>query len=336
MSKYKKFWGIFFSLLFLWLALRNINFKAIPEAVASINPIYFVLLILSYTLEMITRTFRWLIIQPEEKITFKYSFNGLLLTFFFNNILPARAGEFFRPFYFAKKGLADSGKTLGAVVLERFFDGIMLLGLILISLQTFSQNDMLRKASIITAVFYTLILIMILLAIFKRNIFEMITQKIFSILPKKLNEFLHNLVSKFIDGLNTVKDVKRLIKILIWSVASWASSVLTMWICFKAFGFEENIIQASIVLTVLSISSMIPASPGTLGVYEFFCIFTLTEILGHSPEQSTTFAIIMHGTQYLYTIVIGFALTISEGIKISEFSPQTVSENKIEDRRLKI
>ncbi len=332
MSKYKKFWGIFFSLLFLWLALRNINFQAIPEAVASINPIYFVLLILSYTLEMITRTFRWLIIQPEEKITFKYSFNGLLLTFFFNNILPARAGEFFRPFYFAKKGLADSGKTLGAVVLERFFDGIMLLGLILISLQTFSQNDMLRKASIITAVFYTLILIMILLAIFKRNIFEMITQKIFSILPKKLSEFLHNLVSKFIDGLNTVKDVKRLIKILIWSVLSWASSVLTMWICFKAFGFEENIIQASIVLTVLSISSMIPASPGTLGVYEFFCIFTLTEILGHSPEQSTTFAIIMHGTQYLYTIVIGFALTISEGIKISEFSPQTVSDTqKIED-----
>ena len=210
MSKYKKFWGIFFSLFFLWLALRNIDFHAIPQAITSIKPVFLILLALSYTLEMLTRTYRWMIIQPEEKITFKYSFYGLILTFFFNNILPARAGEFFKPFYFSQKGLASSGETLGAVVLERFFDGIMLLTLILISLQNFTQNDLLKQASIITAVFYGIVLVMILLAIFKRNIFEKITNLIISILPEKLGVFLQNLISKFIDGLSTIKDMKRL------------------------------------------------------------------------------------------------------------------------------
>ncbi len=328
MSKYKKFWGIFFSLFFLWLALRNIDFLQIPQAISSIKPVFLILLALSYTLEMLTRTYRWMIIQPEEKITFKYSFYGLILTFFFNNILPARAGEFFKPFYFAQKGLASSGETLGAVVLERFFDGIMLLTLILISLQNFTQNDLLKQASILTAVFYSIVLVMILLAIFKRNVFEKITNKMISILPEKLGSFLKNLISKFIDGLSTIKDLKRLIKILFSSAICWASSVLTMWIGFKSFGFEENIIQASFVLTVLSISSMIPASPGTIGVYEFFCGFTLTKILSHSPEESAAFALIMHGFQYFYILIFGLIITTLEGIKISEFSPQKEIQNK--------
>ena len=159
MSKYKKIWGIFFSLFFLWLALRKINIESIPSAFSEINPYYLILLSLSYTLELLLRAHRWMLIQPNEKITFKYSLYGLVLTFFFNFILPARAGEFFKPYYFAKKNIAESGDTLAAVVLERFFDGVMLLGLILVSFQIFTSNEILKQASIITAVFYAIVLI---------------------------------------------------------------------------------------------------------------------------------------------------------------------------------
>lgn len=325
MSKYKKIWGIFFSLFFLWLALRKINFQAIPEVLSEININYFLLLIVSYTIEMVTRAHRWLIIQEKEKLTFKYSFFGLILTFFFNNILPARAGEFFRPYYFAKKDLADSGETLAAVVLERFFDGVMLLTLILISFQNFTSNETLKQASIITAVFYTIVLVGILLAIFSRSLFEKITGYFYGLLPKKIGDFLSNLTHKFIDGLSTIKDFKRLIKIILSSAVCWFSSVITVWLGFKAFGLEDNLVLASFVLTVLSISSMIPASPGNIGVYEYFCIFTFN-VLGHSAEKGTAFSIVMHGTQYLYILVIGIIIAIIEGIKVKEFAPSQQTE----------
>ena len=356
MSKYKKFWGFFLSLFFLWLALRNINVHAIFTSISSVNPAYIFLLILSYTLEMITRAYRWLIIQPnhktlkkeeiENKITidnensvsyegvnFKYSFYGLIMTFFFNNILPARAGEFFKPFYFAKKKLASSGETLGAVVLERFFDGVMLITLILISFQSFSTNDLLQKASIITAIFYGLVLVGIVIAIYNRDFSIWLAQKVFTILPQKLGDFFLNLSIKFIDGLATVKNFKRFLGILFSSAICWASSALTMWIGFKSFGFEENFIQASFVLTVLSISSMIPASPSGIGIYEYFCIFTLTEVLKHSQDESAAFAIAMHGFQYFYIIVLGLIITILEGINIKEFSPTIAND---QDKRIKI
>ncbi len=321
MSKYKKIWGIFFSLFFLWLALRKIDFQTIPTVLSQININYLFLLILSYTFEMITRAHRWLIIQEKEKLTFKYSFFGLILTFFFNNILPARAGEFFRPYYFAKKDLADSGETLAAVVLERFFDGVMLLTLILISFQNFTNNETLRQASIFTAVFYTIILLGILIAIFNRSFFEKMTGFIFGLLPKKIENFLSNLTHKFIDGLSTIKDFKRLIKIILSSGICWFCSVITVWLGFKAFGLEDNLVLASFVLTVLSISSMIPASPGNIGVYEYFCIFTFN-VLGHSAEKGTAFSIVMHGIQYLYILILGIVIAIIEGIKVKEFSPQ--------------
>ena len=325
MSKYKKFLGIFFSLLFLWLALRKIDFYALPKVMSSLDPVYLLLLIVGYTLEMLTRAHRWLIIQPKESITFKYSFYGLIMTFFFNNILPARAGELFRPTYYAKKGFAESGETLGAVVLERFFDGVMLLGLILISFQNFTENDLLRKASIITAVFYAIVLIGILLAIFKRSIFEKIIKYIVGFFPKKFGDFVLNIALKFVDGLSTIKNFNRLVKILLSSVICWASSVLTMWLCFKAFGFKEDFIQASFVLTVLSISSMIPASPGVLGIYEYICIFTFSNILGHTSEEGWAFAIVMHGIQYFYILILGLVVAFIEGITVKEFSSKTVN-----------
>ena len=261
------------------------------------------------------------VIQEKEKLTFKYSFFGLILTFFFNNILPARAGEFFRPYYFAKKDLADSGETLAAVVLERFFDGVMLLTLILISFQNFTNNEILRQASIFTTAFYAIILVGILIAVFSRSFFEKMTGFIFGLLPKKLENFLSNLTHKFIDGLSTIKDFKRLIKIILSSGICWFCSVITVWLGFKAFGLEDNLVLASFVLTVLSISSMIPASPGNIGVYEYFCIFTFN-VLGHSAEKGTAFSIVMHGMQYLYILILGIAIAIIEGIKIKEFSPQ--------------
>lgn len=322
MSKYKKLWGIFFSLLFLWLALCKIDFQAMPAVFSTIDLSFFLLMILSYTVEMLTRAHRWLIIQPKENLNFKYSFYGLVLTYLFNNILPARAGEFFRPYYFAKKGMATSGETLGAVVLERFFDGVMLLGLILISFQQFSNNEMLQKASIITAVFYGIVFVGILLAIFKKELFEKIVKWCLSFLPQKANEFLYNIAMKFIDGLSTIKDMKRLIKILLSSVVCWFSSVVTAWLCFKAFGFEENFITASFVLTVLSISSMIPASPGTLGVYEYFCIFLLSNILGHTPEEGAAFSIVLHGLTYFYILIAGLIIALIEGIKLTPVKPE--------------
>ena len=322
MSKHKKIWGIFFSLFFLWLAFRKIDIESIPSAISEINPYYLVLLSLSYTLELFLRAHRWMIIQSKEKITFKYSFYGLVLTFFFNFILPARAGEFFRPYYFSKKNFAESGDTLAAVVLERFFDGIMLLGLILVSFQIFTSNEILKQASIITAVFYAIVLIGILAAIFARKLFEKVTNYCFNLLPTKIGSFLSNLTAKFIDGLSTIKDIKRLLKILISSALCWLSSALTVWIGFKAFNIEDSFIIASFVLTVLSISSLIPASPGNIGVYEYFCVFTFN-ILGHTSEKGTAFSIVMHGAQYLYIIILGIIIAIIEGIKINEFSNST-------------
>ena len=319
MSKYKKIWGIFFSLFFLWLAFRKINLEAIPDAISKLNPYYLVLLFFSYTLELLLRAHRWMLIQTNEKVTFKYSFFGLVLTFFFNYILPARAGEFFRPYYYAKKNFAESGDTLAAVVLERFFDGVMLLGLIMISFQIFTSNETLKQASVITAVFYAIVLIGILAAIFTRKLFEKVTNYCFNLLPTKLGSFLSNLTAKFIDGLSTIKDINRLFKILISSVLCWLSSVLTMWIGFKAFNMEDSFIIASFVLTVLSISSLIPASPGNVGVYEYFCVFTFN-VLGYSAEKGTAFSIVMHGAQYLFIVILGIIIAIIEGIKINEFS----------------
>lgn len=326
MAKYKKLWGIFFTFLFLWLALRKIDLQTMLGVFATINPTYLLLYLFSYTVELLTRTHRWMEIQPRKEMNFKYSFFGVVLGYFFNNVLPARAGDLFRPYYFAKKQLAASGETLGAVVLERFFDGVMLLGMILISFQQFPHNELLQKAGIVAGIFYFIILVGILLAILKRETYEKIIKFCLKFLPNKINSFFLNISMKFADGLNTIKDFKRLTMILVSSAFCWLSSVTSMWICFKAFGFEGNFITASFVITILSLSSLIPASPGNLGVYEYFCILLISNILGHTKEEGAAFSMVMHGLSYLYILAAGIIIIFIEGIKINDITSKK-SEN---------
>ena len=320
MTKFKKLWGLFFSLLFLWLALRKLDLQAMAKVLSNIKHVYLLLFILSYTIELATRAHRWMLIQSG--VGFKYSFFGEILCYFFNNILPARAGEFFRPYYFAKKGLANSGKTLGAVVLERFFDGVMLFSMVLISFQQFPNNDLLKKAGVIAGVFYSFIFIGILLAILKKSLYKKITKFCVAFLPAKVKSFIFKLAIRFADGLSAIKNIKRLIKILLSSALCWLSSVTTFWICFQAFSFEGNFITSAFALTIMSLSSLIPASPGNLGVYEYFCIFIISNILGHTEEQGAAFSLIAHGLSYLYILVAGVILLFMEGIKLNDITAQ--------------
>lgn len=305
MTKYKKFWGIFFSILFLWLALRKIDFYAIPQHLEKVNPLFLGLMLISYTLEHVTRTLRWQYLLPDKKFRFKDSYCGIVLGFFFNNILPARAGEFYRAYYLSKKNIANSGEAFGSIVIERFLDGIMLITLIFISLNRFSSHELLRKAQTACTSFYSLVLIALLFLIFKRNWFVKAAQWCFSFLPAKISSFLDNMLNKFIDGISTIKKPVTFFKVLIISIIAWITSILTLWLCLKAFGFEENVITASFMLTVLTISSMVPASPGQIGVYEFFAIFLMKDVLGYSGEQGAAFAFVIHGFQYIYVLIAG-------------------------------
>ncbi|NCB46818.1 flippase-like domain-containing protein [bacterium] len=326
MLKSKKFWGIITSFLFLWLTLQNLNFEKVPSIISGLKFQYIPLMIISLILEHLTRGIRWKIILYNHPMSLKHSYFATVLGYFFNNILPARAGEFIKAYYLKKKNIAPAGEAFGTVVFERFLDGVITLGLMTFSLRHFTDNPIMKKAALTTLIFYSLILVAIAIMHFRRKSFERIAKYFFSLFPKRTAAFLNKTVKSFISGMIIVANKPTIfIKAVIWSVIAWSFTLLTTWLCLEMFGFGMNFSSVTFILVVLAIGSMIPSSPGMIGVYEWCCVLAIHKILGYSHELAATFGLVSHTVGYVWVAIAGFIILTTENLSLAELQPENQS-----------
>ena len=320
MLKSKKFWGIVTSFFFLWLALQKVDWKHVPAILGSLKYEYILLICVSYTIEHFIRALRWQQILCNRELPFKISYFGVVIGYFFNNILPARAGEFFRAYYLKKKMITTGSEAFGSVVFERFLDGVVIVSLLLFSMQHFKTSPLIEKASISAIVFYCLVLMGILLLQFKRSLFEKITSAIFKFFPEAIGNRLHTSRDSFINGLGLIGKPLVFIKAVLSSFIGWAVSIFTLWLTLRMFSIDFDFSQTAFLISVLAIGSMIPSSPGMIGIYQFCCVITLNGIFGLSNELAATFGLVGHFIAYSYVLVLGFALLTHEGMRVEEVS----------------
>ena len=318
MLKSKKLWGIAASFFFLWLALQKVDLKQIPTIMAGLRYQFIILMCLSLTCEHLVRAWRWQLILANRSLSLKHSYFGLVLGYLFNNLLPARAGEFLRAFYLKKKNIAPAGEAFGSVVVERFLDGVVIVSMIIFSLLHFTATPLIRKASFSAVLFYCLVLLAIGFMVFRRGTFEKISDSLFGILPERLAGLLRRARDSFINGLGLINRPTVFFKAVLLSFLGWGLSMLTLWLCLAMFNFNAGAAETVLLISVLSIGSMVPASPGMIGVYEFCCVLVLNGMLGHSPEHAATFGLVSHSVGYFYILVAGLTVLTIENLKFAE------------------
>ncbi|MGM0600507.1 MAG: lysylphosphatidylglycerol synthase transmembrane domain-containing protein [Candidatus Rifleibacteriota bacterium] len=320
MLKSKKIWGFVVSIFFLWLALRKVDWSSIPDILSKIDYSFILLMCFTYTLEHLARAYRWRAILPGKYLKIKFAYFGIVLGYLFNNLLPARAGEFVRSFYLKKKKTAPASEIFGSVVFERFLDGLVIISLIVFSLNYFPSTDLVKQAGVSAVIFYLVILFVIILLQFKRNLVLKFTRKIFSTFPSKVAEFLHDSEESFINGLGLIARPKKFFRALLLSIVSWALSILTMYICLQMFNLDMGVVEAILLICILSIGSMIPTSPGMIGIYEYCCVLALHDILGRSEEVAVMFGLVSHTIGYFYVLVVGFIILGLENLSVHDLS----------------
>ncbi len=328
MLKSKKFWGIVTSFFFLWLALQKVDWKHVPAILGSLRFEFIFLICISYTVEHLIRAIRWQQILFERKFPFKTAYFGIVIGYFFNNILPARAGEFFRAYYLKKNKVSGGSEAFGSVVFERFLDGVVIVTLLVFSMQHFKTTPLIEKASISAIVFYFLVLVGILLLQFKRSLFVKISSAVFNLLPEKFSTKLNTSRDSFIDGLGLISKPLVFIKALITSFIGWALSIGTLWLALQMFSIDFGFTQTALLMSVLAIGAMIPSSPGMIGIYQFCCVITLNGIFGLSNEIAATFGLVCHFIGYSYVLIVGFAMLTHEGMRVEEVSAAENQDNE--------
>src|SRR5208283_623780 len=302
MKDKKIFIGLFVSLGFLWLSLKGVNWNEVRHALTKMNYLYLVPIILSSIFAQILRAIRWRSLLIRIKNIRLYDLFSILMVANLLSILPARIGEVIRAYLLGKKHDISKTACFSTIVLERAFDGLFTISAFVIALwlypgdinvsitgHAFSVKKAIYSLSVIyVATFTGLILIKAFPEHFSRLIRFVLHY--FSE-PTKIK--VDALLMRFISGLSVLQDFRHLIFSLILTGIVWTAITCTYYLGLLGFGIESQFYLSFILMGFIIIAVMIPAAPGSVGVFHFAVQLTLMKFFNVSPSTALSYAWVM-------------------------------------------
>ncbi len=299
--------GLLVGALFVWLAFRGTDIEGLKSSFKEANYFYLVPIAFLSIIILMLRSYRWgVILEPMEKIDQKSLFSITAVGFMAINLLPWRMGEIARPYLISRKSSIKMGSSLATIVVERTFDMLSLMMLLLFVLMTAQlPNWIFRPASYVLLIFIPLFLLLIFMAV-KRELSVKSIDRIISRLPKSFSSWLMRVLHSFLDGLQILPDLKKTSYYSLLSMLIWFLMGLSVYIFFYSFDSmrELPLTAAYVVLVSTALGVALPAAPGFVGTYHYFCILALS-LFGIPENDALAFAILLHFIQVMITIVLG-------------------------------
>jgi uncharacterized protein (TIRG00374 family) len=309
--------GILVGLLFIWLAFRGTDVEGIKSSFEAANYLYLIPVVFLCIIVLMLRSYRWgVILEPLEKIDQWSLFSITAVGFMAIVLLPWRMGEIARPYLISRKSAIKMGSSLATIVVERIFDMLTLMVVLLLVLMMIKLPSWIfRSACSILIIVIPLFLVLIFLAV-KRDRSIKGIDRIISKLPKTLSSRLMRLLHSFLDGLQILPDLKKTFYLAFLSLLTWSLVALSTYILFLSFESMSrlSLVSAYVVLVITALGVTLPTAPGFVGNYHFSCVLALT-LFGIPKSDALTFAIILNLIQIIVTIVLG--LIFLPSLKVS-------------------
>ncbi len=317
------------SAIFLYIAFKGVNVDELLAALKKCNYLYIIPAVAVMYGLFIIRTLRWdYLVRPITNASFKNLFSATMIGFMANNTLPFRLGEFARAYVLAKDEDAKMSAVFATIVIERLFDGMTIL---LILMATFLTVDLTKIISPeatenIKSLGYSsfgLYLVIIAFIIFLNRRYDSAMKLAGFFLkpfPEKFTNFILKLLDSFSSGLKIEKNFKNIFMILFYSLLHWIFCALPIYIVLKGFDlqtFDYSLaIEASFVVLIMkTFAVMIPAAPGYIGTLNVAVVIALA-FYGVPKAEAVSISIIIWAVDFLPPVILGAILLWTKNISI--------------------
>jgi hypothetical protein len=340
MIKDKKIWiGLIISVVCIVYFISGIDWRKVWLITESAQYLWLIPATIVLFGSFYLRAVRWQIfMDPIRHLPVKRLFPSMMIGFMGNSILPARLGEFIRPYVLGKKENISISATLATVVIERIFDGICLLFLLAIVLLFFApklatNTDVFISLPKIQVISYSFLAVNIAILIFLYLLKKYpeksvaVVKKIFGFLPTRWLDKLAHLLLSFVAGLQFLHQPKQIILATLYSFAVWITVALEVLLIQYVFHLNTLPLSAPIfIMVIIAFGVMLPSAPAYIGPYHAACRGAM-RLLGVDVNTAIGFSVILHASQVILVVIVGFYYLWKEGLKLSEVS-NSVTSNK--------
>jgi uncharacterized protein (TIRG00374 family) len=311
--------GLLISAVFLFLAFRGLNPQEVWQNLSGVNPLLLAAAALWYFLGVALISLRWkFLLRAIQAVSLRIVMPLVCIGYMGNNVYPFRSGEVLRIFLLQRDTGIPIARAATTVIIERVFDGIVMLSFIFVALlfvDIGANTEIQRILTLATPVFVIAVIVFFILAA-RPAVLRQLVRLVTKPLPDKLKQIIHHLSEEIIHGLEGLRSPADLAGAVVSSYASWMVEASVYWLVAVAFQLEINYAVALLMVGVVNLAGLIPASPGQFGVYEFFVSLVLvTATAGRIPEsRALAYALVIHMVIWLPVTLVGFGFLAREGL----------------------
>lgn len=300
---------------FLWLALRDLPLGQIGPYLETTSwshlGLWSLVFVVVYAVSHLARVWRWsYLVRPLGPVEVRKIHRASTVGFAAILLLPLRLGELVRPALLSRRSELTTSSLLATAVVERVIDGLLVTGLLFLTLFT---NPNLRETGealwigVVAAAIFLPALSVCLLALWRRDWATGLIGWGAGLVSESLADSVVELLDSFIDGFRGLTHRGFLGRFMVLTLVYWGINILSMWmLAVWGFGFELTIWDMSTVIAILVIGIMIPAGPGLAGNFEAFLKWGFGLLaVGAAAEEVFVFAVLVHLLQFLVIVLPG-------------------------------
>lgn len=307
--------GLAISVFFLYIAFQGLHLGEVWEFIQGANLPLLLLAAVWFFPSVIVISMRWqYLLRGTKEVSLKTLFELVCISYMGNNVYPLRGGEMLRIVLLQRSDGVPIVKSSVVVILERIFDGIVMLTFVVvaIALLDIDSPELQAIADIGTPLFLLALAVFFVLA-FQPNLLRRVVAFFSRFLPGKLRELVLKLTEDVVTALDSLRSPADLAKTVVTSYLSWILEATVYWMVAFAFNLHTPFAAMLLVIGVINLAGLIPASPGGFGIFEYMTVLALGAI-GYEKTQVTAFAVVAHIVIWLPVTVLGFYYLVRRGL----------------------
>lgn len=310
--------GAAISLVCVVLAVRGLELARVAEALAGAQYWLLVPALVLYFAGVWVRAVRWQhLLTPVARVSAQRLFPVVVIGYMANDVLPLRLGEVARCYVLRRREGVPQSAALGTVLVERVMDGLTMLVFMGVALPLLPFSAALyRLMGAAGALFLGASVVLVTLTLRPALAARLLDVSLRRV-PAGLAARVRALAGSFVSGLGALGGASAALLVFALSCAAWLLEAGMYYVLMFAFPIAPSALLAVLTTAVANLGTLVPSSPGYVGVFDFVGRSVLTQFDVPS-EAALAYVLTVHAALVVPVTLLGFFYAWRAGVSLRE------------------
>jgi len=298
--------GFGISAIFIYYLLPGLKLDEVGGALASANYWWILPGIAVYFVGLGARTWRWhFMLRHLKSVPLRRLFPVVCIGYFGNNVYPFRAGEVIRSYVLKRKEGIPMASSLTTVIIERIFDGLVMLLFVFLALPFAPIPAAYRQFVVILTVLLVLATaVFIWMASQPARMARLYGWFAARLLPGSIRTRADEIFQRFMEGIQSLSSPRDVGMIFVTSVAVWLMETVKYWFVMHAFPFDVSFLALMLMNGIVNLATTLPSAPGYVGTFDTPGIETLVAY-GVGRDLAAAYTAVLHVALWVPVTAVG-------------------------------